>query len=419
MIQQDIHTGDSESAQHAAAFPQRSRRSEKENFIDILALFVQRKGLIAGSTAVAFLVGLILSLVLPVRYTAVTTLMPPRQTQSSETLLMGQLSGVSASPFAAVTGVGLGLRNPNDIYIGLLNARPIADAIIQEFNLAQVYKAKDMTAARRTLAANTLVVSEKSGFISVSVTDRDKKRAAEMANAYTEELRNFTKTIAVTEASQRRVFYEDQLKQAKESLISAEVAFQKIQQTKGMVQLDAQARAMIESLEAIRAQLTAKEVELQSLRSYSTEQNPDVAMAERQLLSLQGEAARLEQRHDTSELVNIGLKDVSGAGMDYLRAQHEVTYRQTLFDMLMKQYDVARLDEAKEATIIQVVEPAIEPDRKSSPKCAQIILMATVFGFLAGCFLVPLIWWAKKLRSDLIGDKRFENLKIALKTPRA
>jgi uncharacterized protein involved in exopolysaccharide biosynthesis len=215
------------------------------------------------------------------------------------------------------------------------------------------------------------------------------------------------------------VFYEEQLKQAKESLVSAEEAFQLVQQNKGIVQLDAQARAMIESLGALRAQIAAKEVALQALRSYSTERNPEVALTERELLSLQGEAARLEGRHGTSELANIGLKDVSGSGLEYLRAQHEATYRQSLFDMLLKQYDAARLDEANEAAIIQVVEPAIEPDRKSSPKRAQIVLISTAFGLLAGCLLVPVLWWTEKLRSDSFGSKTFENLRIALKAPRA
>ena len=167
-----------------------------------------------------------------------------------------------AGSLAAVAGGGLGLKNPNDIYVGLLNSRPVADAIIQQFDLANVYHAKDMTAARKRLASYTEVVSEKNGFIAVSVTDKDKRRVAEMANAYTDELRILTKTLAVTEASQRRLFYEDQLKQAKEALFRAEVSFQQVQQSKGLVQLDAQAKAMIESLAVLRAQVAAREVEV-------------------------------------------------------------------------------------------------------------------------------------------------------------
>ena len=200
---------------------------------------------------------------------------------------MNQLTSTGAGPLAALAGGGLGsLENPNDIYIGLLNSRPIADAIIRRFGLKSLYRAKDMTAARKRLAGYTAVASEKNGFIAVSVTDEDKQRAAAMANAYTEELRVLTKTLAVTEASQRRLFYEEQLNLARESLLKAEVSFQQVQQSRGLVQLDVQAKAMIEGLALLRAQVTAKEVEVQALRSYSTEHNPDLELAEHELLSL-------------------------------------------------------------------------------------------------------------------------------------
>ena len=150
--------------------------------------------------------------------------MPPQQTQSTASLMMNQLAEYrQQARWPRWPVVGLGLKNPNDIYIGLLNSRPVADAIIHRFGLATLYRAKDMTAARKKLADETVVASEKNGFIAVSVTDKDKSRAAEMANAYTDELRVLTKTLAVTEASQRRLFYEEQLKQAKDALVAAEV----------------------------------------------------------------------------------------------------------------------------------------------------------------------------------------------------
>ena len=142
---------------------------------------------------------------------------------------------------------------------------------------------------------------------------------------------------------------------------------------------------MIESLALLRAQVAAKEVEVQTLRSYSTEHNPEVELAQGELASLRGEAARLEQRNHSSGFSDLGLGDVPGAGMAYLRAEHELKYRQAMFDLLIKQYDAARLDEAKDAAIIQVMEPAFPPDRKSSPHRAFILLMFTLLGFLGAC----------------------------------
>jgi capsule polysaccharide export protein KpsE/RkpR len=389
------------------------------SLLDVLTQIARRKWLIAKVTAISMLLGVAACLVLPVRYTATTRIMPPTQTQSTASLMMNQLANMGAGSLAAVAGGGLGLKNPNDIYVGLLNSRPIADAIIHRFGLEEVYRAKDMTAARKRLANATVVVSEKNGFIAVSVTDKDHARVAGMANAYTEQLRILTKTLAVSEASERRFFYEEQLTQAKESLFAAEASFQQVQQSKGLVQLDAQAKAMIESVAGLRAQIAAREVEVESLRSYSTEHNPQLELAERDLGSLRAEAARLEQSNHTSGFADLGLGDVPGAGMEYLRAEHELKYRQTMFDLLLKQYDAAKLDEAKDAAIIQVVEPAIEPDRRSSLKPAVRMLWFTLGGVLSG-FLLALLWWRKEtLQSDPRFTQQLRDLRFALFGPKA
>lgn len=145
------------------------------NLLDMLTQLARRKRLVAKGTGIAFAAGVILSLALPVRYTATTKIMPPQQTPSTASLLMSQLTTGGAGSLAALAGGGLGLKNPNEIYIGLLESRPVADALIQQFALAKVYHSRDMTAARKKLAGYTEVTSEKEGFITVAVTDTDKK----------------------------------------------------------------------------------------------------------------------------------------------------------------------------------------------------------------------------------------------------
>jgi tyrosine-protein kinase Etk/Wzc len=391
----------------------------KVSIIEVLTQLARRKRLIAKVTGAAVLAGGILSFLLPVRYTAITTIMPPQQTPSSAALFMNQLSNSSTGVLSAAAGLGLGIRTgPNDIYLGLLKSRPIADAIIQKFNLAMVYRSRDMTAARKKLEDNTQITAQDSGFISVSVTDRDRNRSADLANYYTEQLRVLTQTLAVTEASQRRLFYESQLKEAKEALVAAEMNFQQIQQNKGMVQLDAQAKAMIEGLAALRAKAAAQEVEVQALRSYSTDRNPDVQMAERELSSVRTEIAQMEQNSHSSGFTDLGMKDVPGAALGYLTAQHEVLYRQTLFDLLIKQYDAAKLDEAKEAAVIQVVEPAIPPEHKSSPKRMLILLLTTIGGFFASCLLAMIQWWKELSDSEPEVSRQLQELKSALSLKR-
>jgi uncharacterized protein involved in exopolysaccharide biosynthesis len=354
--------------------------------IEILTNLALRKRLIATVTGAALLVGVAISLLLPVRYTAATRIMTPQPTPSAANLLASQFARIGADSLSALGGGGgLGIKNPNDIYIALLGSRPVSDAIIARFDLTKEYRSKNMTAARKTLAKNTAIASEKSGLIAISATNRDKNRAAQIANAYTEELRNLTRTLAVTEASQRRVFYEEQLKRAKDDLVSAEFALRQIEQKKGVVLPDAQAKAVIAGLAEIQAKASAKQVELEALRSYSTERNPDVQLAEREVSSLRAETERMQQSAQSSHSADLGLKDMAGSGLDYLNAQHELEYRQILFDMLLKQYDAARLDESKDAPIVQVVEPAIPPDQKSWPPRAIIIVLLTVLAFVFAC----------------------------------
>jgi tyrosine-protein kinase Etk/Wzc len=387
--------------------------------IEVLVQLADRKALIAKMTCAAILIGVILSVLLPVRYTAVTKIMPPQQTQSTASLLMNQLGMFGGGAMSAMAGGGLSLKNPNDIYIGLLNSRTIADEVIQRHNLMAEYHAKDMTAARKKLAEFTEVVSERSGLISVSVADRDKKRAAAIANDYTDELRNLTKSLAVTEASQRRMFYEGQIKQSKEALLAAALAFQQVQQKKGLVQLDAQAKVMIEALSVLRAQVGAKEVELQALRSYSTDNNPQVQLAERELASLRDQELQMEKRGGAPGISGLGLENVPSAGLDYLRAQHELQYQQVLYDMLMKQYDAARIDESKDAAIIQIVEPAIDPDKKSSPRRGLIITLFTISGFLIGCIVAMLSWWREMAQLDPYITSKLQRLSAALSVNRS
>ena len=413
MIRKDFPIEETKETMDDASLSDAPSDGYKVSLIEVLTQLAYRKWLIAKVAGIAVLAGVVFSLVQPALFTATTKIMPPQQTQSAASMMIGQLTSAGGGSLAALAGGGLGLKSPNDIYVALLTSRPIADAIIQKFNLAKVYHARDMTDARKLLAGYTEVTSEKYGFIAVSVTDKDKKRVAEMANAYTDQLRILTKTLAVTEASQRRLFYEEQLKQAKDALVAAELAFQQVQQQKGIVQLDAQARAMIESLTALRAQVAAKQVEVQALRSYSTEQNPNVQLAEKELTSLQAEEARLEQSNHSPGIAGLGLGNVPAAGLEYLRAAHELQYQQALFDMLMKQYDAAKLDESKDAAIIQVVEPAIEPDHRSSPRRTLIVLLFTIVGFFAGCLLAVLQWWKNIVQSDPDAAKQLYQLKQA------
>lgn len=394
-------------------------RGEREGessggFLEVAIALAQRKWFILQVTAAATIIGAVVAFLLPNWYTAETKILPPQQqSQSTAAALLSSLSG-TVGTLAAAAGKDLGIKNPNDLYVGMLKSRVIADAIVTRFDLQKLYRSKDMTYARKDLAEHVTITSEKEGFISVSVEDKDKKRAEEMANGYIEELRKLTKGLAVTEASQRRVFFEDQLRQAKDDLANAEVALALAQHKSGVVELDAQAKAMIESVAKLRGEIAAQEVKLQALRTFATEKNADVEVAQSQLEQMQAELKNLEKKGDIASY-EVSLKDVPEAGVQYIRAEREVKYRTSLFEVLARQYEAARLDEAKDAAIIQVVDPAVFPDHKSSPKRLAIVIVTGIAGLLVACFIVWFsLKWKIRMRYDLRHAEQVSALRAAI-----
>jgi uncharacterized protein involved in exopolysaccharide biosynthesis len=358
------------------------------DLLDLLIVIAKRKRLIAAVTLGAAVLAAIVSLLLPNRYTATTKILPPQQSQSASTMLLNQLAGGGMGPLAALAGSSLGLKNPSDIYIGILKSRSIEDALIQQFNLMSAYRDKRLSDTRKDLTGYSDIIAEKEGLISISVEDKDPKRAAAMANAYVDELRKVTQHLAISEASQRRLFFEQQVQEAKEDLSNAEVALKETQQKTGMIQLDSQAKAVIEAIGNLRAQVAAKEVQLQAMRSFATEQNPQRILVEQQLAGLQEQLHKLEGQAsggDGDPIVSTG--KIPSAGLEYVRKYRDVKYYETIFELLAKQYEAAKIDESREAAVIQVLDPATEPDKKSSPKRLLIIAICAIFGLMIGCIV--------------------------------
>jgi uncharacterized protein involved in exopolysaccharide biosynthesis len=261
----------------------------------------------------------------------------------------------------------------------MLKSRTVADNIIARFELQNVYDRDTMVETRKDLADNSTITAGKDGLITVDFDDEDPKRAAAVANAFVEELDKLTQSLAVTEAGQRRLFFERQLQQAKQDLSKAEVALKVTQEQTGLIKLDDQGKAIIESVAALRGQISAKEVELRAMRTFTTENNPDYVRVQQQLAGLRSELAKLERARISGEgdiLLPTG--KVPEAGLEYLRKFRDVKYQETIFELLAKQFEVAKIDEAKEAAIIQVVDHAIAPDRKSKPRRALIVIAATL-----------------------------------------
>jgi uncharacterized protein involved in exopolysaccharide biosynthesis len=364
--------------------PDSDRRHESDagsrlHALDVLLFAARNWRVFAWAPIAASLAAAAISLMLPNMYAGVTKILPPQQSQSSALLMVAQLGSIANLP-----GGSLGIKNPNDLYVGMLKSRTVADNLIARFGLKPLYDQDTLSDTRRKLEERTTISHGRDGIITIRFEDRDRKRAAEVANGYVEELYKLTQTLAVTEAGHRRLFLERQLKLTREGLADAEVALKRTQETTGLIKLDEQGRAIIEAVANLRAQIAAKEVEAGAMRLFATERNPEYLRVQKEIGGLRAELARMERSNRSGEgdiLVPTGR--VPEAGLEYLRRLREVKYYESVFELLAKQYEIAKIDEARDASVVQVLDRAVEPDKKSGPHRALIVIVTAILAFLA------------------------------------
>ena len=357
------------------------------SLLDLLIVLAERKRLIFWITAGFAIVALIVSLLLPLRYTATASLLTPQQNSSLSAQLAAQF-GAMGSVAGLVSGGGSNLlKNPNDIYVGMLRSQTVEDGMIEHFGLMQEYRTKYLSDARKAFEKRATVDgSGKDGLIHISVDDRDPVRAAALANGYVDQFRALSQNLAITESQRRRLFFESQLKQANQDLGDAEEALKATEQKTGVIQLDSQARALIESAAALRAQITTKEMQIQGMQTYANGENAPLNEAQQELASLRAQLAKLGGSADNPDSIIVPKGQMTDAGMEYIRRVRDVKYYETIFEVLARQFELAKLDEAREGVIIQVVDSAIPPDKKSYPHRGLIVIGSTFVGFFVGVF---------------------------------
>ena len=389
--------------------PEAPGPSREANFLDVLIVLARRRKFILRFTAIVAVLTTIIVFLIPNEYTAISILLPPKSNNSLGSALMGEVAGAGA--LASLASAGMGLKSHGDMYVALFRGRTVEDALINQFDLRKRYHKKTMADTRKKFESRTKVeLGAKDGLITVRVTDYDPKFAARLANAYVQEFRKHIGTLAITDAAQRREFFQRQLLQAEDNLTKAEDAMKLTEQTTGVLQLDSQAAALIESAAMIRAQITAKEVELQSLQSVMTQDNPEYALVQQQLDALR---SQLDKVAGQGGAVGAGLgvtkSSIPAAGMAYLDRLRDVRYYETIVELLAKQYELAKLDEAREGTV-QISDVAVPPDKKSSPLRLLIIALSIVFAFICACGWCIFSQAFEDLKRDPIERERLATL---------
>lgn len=360
------------------------------SLLDVLILLAERKRFILLVTFGIAALTAVVSMFLPVRYTGESSVLPPQQFSNGAGMLSQLAGGGSGGgALAAFAGSTLGVKNQNDMYLAMFKSRTVEDAMIKRFDLMKAYRVDRLSDARKIFEKrSTAIAGLKDGVIRVTVDGPTAGQAAAMTNAYVEEFQKLASNVATTEAGQRRVFFDRQLEEAKNNLSQAEQDLKRSELTSGMVQPDSQSRAMIESAATIQGQIAAKEVQLQGMSSFATDNNPDVVVVKRQLDELRAQLARFTGSASSDSDFFVPKGKVPEAVLGYVRNLREVKYRETIFEALATQYQLAKLDEAKQGTVFQVIDVAVPPDRRSFPHRTILVIVFTLLGFLIACFIV-------------------------------
>jgi tyrosine-protein kinase Etk/Wzc len=343
------------------------------SLLDLLQVVADNLRLLVLGPLVAGLLALGISFAIAPTFTATTKFMPPQQQQSSAAAMLQSLGALGG-----LAGAATGLKNPADQYVAFLKSRSVEDALIDRFKLTERYEQKFRQDTRVTLEANVRSSSGKDGLITIEADDKDPAFAAELANAHVEELGHLLGRLAVTEAQQRRVFFEKQLANTKNNLVKAEQALSASGVTSSALKADP--KAAVEGLARLKAGITAQQIKLASMRGYLTESAPDFRQAQTELAAMRTQMARAEAAEPAG-----GASD-----SDYVAKYREFKYQETLFELFAKQYEIARVDESREGSIIQVVDVAQPPEKKAKPKKALIAIGATLavgFGLLLFVFI--------------------------------
>lgn len=332
------------------------------SLLDLLQTVVDNLRLLVLGPLAVGLVALGISFTIPPTFTARTQFLPPQQQQGGAAALLQSLGAMGG-----LAGAATGLKNPADQYVGFLKSDSVLDALVDSFKLQERYESEFKVDARLRLLNSTQVTAGKSGIIQVEVEDQDPKFAAELANAYVLELRKLMGRLALTEAQQRRMFFETKLLETKEDLAKADKALRATGVSAST--LKSNPMAAVEMVARLKGLITAQEIKIGAMRGYLAESAPEVKQAMVELAALRTELAKAEKDEPATK----------GAAQDgYVDRFREFKYREALYEMFAKQYELARLDEARDGAVIQVVDAATPPERKSKPKKALMAVIATL-----------------------------------------
>ena len=392
-------------------------------FLDLLLIITERKKLVGAVTATCGVIAVVLAFALPPEYTATVAILPPQSyepvspvpsTQTAETKEKDS-SGTKEKTNES-SGTPVVKKNLNDLYVSILRSQTVEDAVVRQYGLQAEYGKKSLDETRDALEEHTKINgSTKDGLIRLSFTDRDPRRSAEIANGYVGQFKGLAQRLAISEASQRRAVSQNHLEKTKADLENAYEALQKARLSTGAVKVDAQTHATIDTAAGLRGEIVAKEVQIEAMPSYSGDESPARIQAQAELDQLRKRFDKLVGSSDGSQGNEFPRNGAaSQASVEYLRRLRDVRYNEATFDALVRQLELAKLDEAREGAFIQVVDPAVAPDTMSYPRRGLLMLAGLAVGFTLGMMLALLQGGLARARHNPATRGKLDLLRMSL-----
>jgi len=406
------------------------QRAARERTAAYLRLLWQNRRFLACLAGAGLLLSVVVALLIPSRYQSVARLMPP-DNQSGSTLARG--AAALSGQFSGLAGIGsdlLGLKNTSDLFVGILTSRTVADKLIQGFNLQKLYGVRRMEDARKALAASTETsVDRKSQIITITVTDKNPQRAAAMAQAYVEELNRLVAEVSTSAARRERIFLEGRLQAVNQDLQSAEKEFSQFASKNTAIDIKEQGKAMVDAAATLQGEFIAARSELEGLKQIYTDNNVRVRAAQARSAELESQLERIGGKGESASLEDAtkndplypSIRKLPLLGVTYADLYRKTKVQETVLETLTQEYELAKVEEAKEIPTVKVLDAPNLPDKKSFPPRTLIVLLGTALAFTLGVAWVfgSALWEATDPADPrkLLAQEIFDTAKAAMPRP--
>ena len=370
-------------------------------FLDLLTMVGEGKWIVFGVTVVAIAFGVFRSLVATPIFSSTAVIMPAQQGGGGS--VAGALAQLSQLPGLGALGGISGGKSSDQLYVALMRSQTLQDTVIKKHDLRNKWASRSIEDARLSLSTAVSIGTDKqSGLINIVAQSSDPVFAAELANSHVEELHKMLDRVAVTEAQQRRMFYEKQIAKTQSNLSTAELRYRQAQESSGIQVTSMLAESALRTSAELRAKITSLEISLQASSQFVTAKNPDSQRIASELAALRARLAQLEQ--------GSGRAVVTPRQQETMQAFRELKVQESMLDAFVRQLEIAKIDEAKEGLPIQIVDIAKPAEIRSAPQRTKMVFAAASLGLGIGFALALLYAWVRRMKQNAENRNRWSEL---------